>query len=313
MCSAHRSTSPGHGRTSAVRPRRSRTIDARTRAIGSCRRRPGTGSVNGSAAAIWRCRASTAWRRCPSIAGRAWEAPRCSRSFATPGTRERRSARCTRPSSARIARSGSSWEGRSASIVSRWTRSRPTSEPTCPSVVELDPDRDLVGLRACYREWVRHGNGSLEPTDDDWWMRRILRPFGDAISRAVVVRATTVRSRGSRRSDTPTRKAATWRSTSAWSAWRSPRPRSARHGRCSPTSARSAAWACGSSGAVRRRIPSRCWCPSSRSRRRSGSAGCSGCSTCGARWRSADTRRSTRTSRSRWTTRRSPRTRVRGG
>ena len=53
----------------------------------------------------------------------------------------------------------------------------------------LDPDRDLDGLRACYREWVRHGNGPVEPTDDDWWTRRILRPFGDAISRAVVVRA----------------------------------------------------------------------------------------------------------------------------
>jgi predicted acetyltransferase len=57
-----------------------------------------------------------------------------------------------------------------------------------PSAVELDPDRDLEGLRACYREWVRYGNGPLEPTDDDWWMRRTLRPFGDAISRAVVVR-----------------------------------------------------------------------------------------------------------------------------
>ena len=57
-----------------------------------------------------------------------------------------------------------------------------------PAVVELDPDRDLEGLRACYREWARHGNGPLEPTDDDWWTRRILRPFGDAITRAVVVR-----------------------------------------------------------------------------------------------------------------------------
>jgi predicted acetyltransferase len=58
-----------------------------------------------------------------------------------------------------------------------------------PPVLEFDPDRDLVGLRACYRAWARHGNGPVEPTDDDWWMRRILRPFGDAISRAVVVRA----------------------------------------------------------------------------------------------------------------------------
>jgi predicted acetyltransferase len=58
-----------------------------------------------------------------------------------------------------------------------------------PAVVELDPERDLEGLRACYRNHVRHGTGPVEPTDDDWWMRRILRPFGDAISRAVVVRA----------------------------------------------------------------------------------------------------------------------------
>jgi predicted acetyltransferase len=57
-----------------------------------------------------------------------------------------------------------------------------------PAVVELDLDRDLEGLRACYREWARHGNGPLEPTDDGWWTRRILRPFGEAITRAVVVR-----------------------------------------------------------------------------------------------------------------------------
>ena len=58
-----------------------------------------------------------------------------------------------------------------------------------PPVVELDADRDLEGLKACHREWARQGNGTIEPTDDDWWSRRILRPFGDAISRAVVVRA----------------------------------------------------------------------------------------------------------------------------
>jgi predicted acetyltransferase len=57
-----------------------------------------------------------------------------------------------------------------------------------PAVVELDLDRDLEGLRACYRGWARHGNGPLEPTDDGWWTRRILRPFGEAITRAVVVR-----------------------------------------------------------------------------------------------------------------------------
>ncbi len=57
-----------------------------------------------------------------------------------------------------------------------------------PSVELLDAERDLDGLKACYREWIRHGNGTLEPTDDTWWTRRILQPFGDAIARAVVVR-----------------------------------------------------------------------------------------------------------------------------
>lgn len=57
-----------------------------------------------------------------------------------------------------------------------------------PAVELLEPDRDLDGLKACYREWSRHGTGPLEPTDDTWWLRRILHPFGEAISRSVVVR-----------------------------------------------------------------------------------------------------------------------------
>ncbi len=57
-----------------------------------------------------------------------------------------------------------------------------------PAVELLDPERDLDGLRACYRASIRHGNGPLEPTDDAWWSRRILRPFGEGISRAVAVR-----------------------------------------------------------------------------------------------------------------------------
>ncbi len=57
-----------------------------------------------------------------------------------------------------------------------------------PAVELLDPERDLEGLRACYRASIRHGNGPLEPTDDAWWSRRILRPFGEGISRAVAVR-----------------------------------------------------------------------------------------------------------------------------
>ena len=66
-------------------------------------------------------------------------------------------------------------------------RSRPTWATT-PSVEVLDVERDLDGLKACYRGWVRDGQGPLEPTDDEWWTRRILQPFGDGISRAVVVR-----------------------------------------------------------------------------------------------------------------------------
>jgi predicted acetyltransferase len=57
-----------------------------------------------------------------------------------------------------------------------------------PTVELLDADRDLDGLKACYREWSRHANGPLEPADDRWWTRRILRPFGEGISRSVVVR-----------------------------------------------------------------------------------------------------------------------------
>ena len=126
-------------------------------------------------------------------------------------------------------------------------------------------------------------------------------------------RPTTGRSKGSRRSATPTPRAVTWRSTSAWNARRSARSRSAPRARCSPTSGRSVAWGCGSNGAARRRIPSPCWSPSSRSRPRSGSAGCSGCSTCGRRSPHAGIRRSMRRSWSRCTIRRSRRTRDRGG
>jgi predicted acetyltransferase len=57
-----------------------------------------------------------------------------------------------------------------------------------PTVELLDADRDLDGLKACYREWSRHSNGPLEPGDDTWWTRRILRPLGESISRSVVVR-----------------------------------------------------------------------------------------------------------------------------
>ncbi|MEP6973016.1 MAG: GNAT family N-acetyltransferase [Actinomycetota bacterium] len=57
-----------------------------------------------------------------------------------------------------------------------------------PEVTLLDVERDLIGIKNCYREWIRHHNGPLEPIDDTWWTKRILSPWGEAISRAVVVR-----------------------------------------------------------------------------------------------------------------------------
>lgn len=57
-----------------------------------------------------------------------------------------------------------------------------------PSVELLDVDRDLDGLKACYREWSRHANGPIEPIEDRWWTERTLRPFGEAVFRSVVVR-----------------------------------------------------------------------------------------------------------------------------
>ncbi|MGZ8571341.1 MAG: GNAT family N-acetyltransferase [Actinomycetota bacterium] len=57
-----------------------------------------------------------------------------------------------------------------------------------PEVALIDLDRDLAGIRACYREWVRHHNGPVEPRDDDHWVGRIVhRPWDDTF-RAIVVR-----------------------------------------------------------------------------------------------------------------------------
>jgi predicted acetyltransferase len=58
-----------------------------------------------------------------------------------------------------------------------------------PPVETLVVERDLEGLKDCYRTWASPHNGVIEPTDDTWWTQRILQPWGDAISRAVVVRA----------------------------------------------------------------------------------------------------------------------------
>ena len=148
-----------------------------------------------------------------------------------------------------------------------------------PAVELLDPERDLDGLRACYRESIRHGNGPLEPTDDAWWTRRILRPFGEGISRAVAVRGR----------DGSIEGFAAFRYTDAEGGHldidfgleclafaATIGSRDPRAPRLLPVVPR--AWASGCSGADRRRIPSRCCCPSRTSRRRSGTGGCSACS-----------------------------------
>ena len=57
-----------------------------------------------------------------------------------------------------------------------------------PDVDLLDVERDLDGIKACYQGWIRHHNGPFEPTDDTWWTKRMLSAWGEAISRAVVVR-----------------------------------------------------------------------------------------------------------------------------
>jgi hypothetical protein len=35
----------------------------------------------------------------------------------------------------------------------------------------LDQERDLEGIKACYRTWIRDANGPVEPTNDEWWSK----------------------------------------------------------------------------------------------------------------------------------------------
>ena len=56
-----------------------------------------------------------------------------------------------------------------------------------PAVETLDVSADLEGLKACYGAWASRHNGAIEPTDDTWWTKRILEPWGDDVARAVVV------------------------------------------------------------------------------------------------------------------------------
>ncbi len=56
-------------------------------------------------------------------------------------------------------------------------------------VDELDPERDLDGVRACYRASVSGHNGPIDSGEDDWWPDRILgRWFSSDVQRAVVAR-----------------------------------------------------------------------------------------------------------------------------
>jgi predicted acetyltransferase len=56
-------------------------------------------------------------------------------------------------------------------------------------VQELDLERDLDGVRACYRASVSGHNGPIDSDEDDWWPNRILgRWFSSDVQRAVVAR-----------------------------------------------------------------------------------------------------------------------------
>ena len=56
-------------------------------------------------------------------------------------------------------------------------------------VEELDMERDLEGVRACYRASVSGHNGPIDSDENDWWPNRILGPwFSSDVQRAVVAR-----------------------------------------------------------------------------------------------------------------------------
>ncbi len=44
------------------------------------------------------------------------------------------------------------------------------------AVEEYDPDRDLEGVRACYRRATEHDNGPIDSDSDGWWPERIMGP-----------------------------------------------------------------------------------------------------------------------------------------
>lgn len=55
-------------------------------------------------------------------------------------------------------------------------------------VVEMDLERDLAGIKACFHAWIEPHTGPFEPRNDDWWTKRILAPGIEGQSRFVVVR-----------------------------------------------------------------------------------------------------------------------------
>jgi predicted acetyltransferase len=56
-------------------------------------------------------------------------------------------------------------------------------------VSEYEPERDLEGVRTCYRASVAGHNGPIDSDEDDWWPNRILGPwFSSDVQRAVVAR-----------------------------------------------------------------------------------------------------------------------------
>ena len=57
-----------------------------------------------------------------------------------------------------------------------------------PPVSEMDLDRDLAGIKACFHRWVKPHTGPFEPRHDEWWTKRILAPGVEGQSRFVVVR-----------------------------------------------------------------------------------------------------------------------------
>lgn len=64
----------------------------------------------------------------------------------------------------------------------------PPGDDGLPAVELADPDRDVPGMHAAFREWVSTSNGPVEPVTDDLWGSRLLPASDDDTGRTVVVR-----------------------------------------------------------------------------------------------------------------------------